>query len=137
LLSNVDNLYKKVLSEENPQPYLISMVSIPYVFAVSNQVYYANGGGLFIDGDGFFASKRILSNPKNIVMNSGSIYYQPASVMGPHPIHRVTMNGTGDTITLEDDVKSFSISGNKFFYILGSRSTANISASKIGDRGTG
>jgi putative cell wall-binding protein len=116
--NNVDHLYKKVLSEENSQPYLISTSSMPYVFAVSNQVYYANGGGLFIDGDGFLASKPILSNnPKNIFMNSGFIYYQPASVMGPRPIHRVNMDGTGNTIILEDDVKSFSISGNKFFYI--------------------
>lgn len=115
--SNGTDLYKKVLSEEYPQPYLISTASKPYVFAVSNQVYYANEGGLYIDGDGFYASKRILSNPSNIFMNAGSIYYQPATVMGPRPIHRVNMDGTGDTIILEDDVKFFNISGNKFFYI--------------------
>lgn len=115
--SNAGHLYKKVLGKEYPQPSLISSAPMPYVFAASKQVYYANDGGLFVDGDGFLASKQIIGNPKNAFINSGYIYYQPASVMGPHPIHRVAMDGTGDTVIVEDDVKSFSISGNQFFYI--------------------
>ncbi len=114
---NVHDLYKKVLSDYHPNPYLIATTNIRYVYAVYKQVYYANDGGLFINGNGFLASKRILSNPRNIVINSGYIYYQPASVMGPHSINRVNMDGTGDTMIVEDDVSSFSLSDNKFFYI--------------------
>jgi len=44
------------------------------------------------------------------------------------------MDGTGDTTIVEDDVKSFSISGNKFFYISydnGKIYTANLDGTGI------
>ncbi|MDQ7095459.1 cell wall-binding repeat-containing protein [Desulfosporosinus sp. PR] len=114
---NAQALYKKVLSDHQPDPSLIATTGIRYVYGVYKQVYYANDGGLFTDGNGFYASQRILSNPRNVVMDSGYIYYQPASVMGPFSINRVNPDGSGDTVLVKDDVNSFCISDQKIFYI--------------------
>ncbi|WP_052314851.1 cell wall-binding repeat-containing protein [Desulfosporosinus meridiei] len=115
--SNVVGSYQKILNEDSPKPSLVSSAAMPYVFEDAKQVYYANDGGLYIDGDGFVASKQILNNSRNVFINSGYIYYQKASAMGPNPIYRATMDGTEETLIVDDDVKSFSISDNKLFYI--------------------
>lgn len=96
---------------------LVSTGAVPYVYAVSDQVFYGSGSSLAIDTPGFRASKIITSGGQNYVIHENYIYFRQVSVMGPNPIHRVRLDGTDETSILDKNVKKFSISDNKFYYI--------------------
>ena len=87
------------------------------IFTTQDATYYGTGSGLYTDGSGFYASKRLTNEGgRNYVVDSGWIYYIRESAYDAK-VYKVAISGGDPILVIDNNVNSFSVFNGEIYYI--------------------